>query len=79
MVTELAEVWTDYTAHYQLFIVDFIARIAKQKIVILGNGEFDGEEWVKFIESKKWEYVLRTSLERKVSHMGDTFPISQSR
>ena len=128
--------WTDYTAHYQPFIVGFIARVAKQKkelifvidgsetgnncvtlmislvwgkrslpiiwvtrqgkkghfpeqmhidllsslsnilegmginerIVILGDGEFDGEEWVKFIESKRWEYVLRTSLDRKVSN-----------
>jgi hypothetical protein len=48
-----------------------------ERIVILGDGEFDGEQWVKFIESKKWEYVFRTSLDRKVNHNGDTFPISQ--
>jgi hypothetical protein len=137
--------WTNYTAHYQPFIVGFIKKVAKQKkelifvidgsetgnncvtlmislvwgkrsipiiwvtrqgkkghfpeqmhidlleslsnvlegmgikerIVILGDGEFDGEEWVKFIESKKWDYVFRTSLNRKVSNNGDIFPISK--
>ena len=137
--------WTDYTAHYQPFIVGFIEKVAKQKkelifvidgsetgancvtlmislvwgkrsipiiwlsrqgkkghfpeqmhidllsalsnilkeigikerVIILGDGEFDGKAWVAFIELQKWDYVLRTSLDRKVSHMGDTFPISQ--
>lgn len=48
----------------------------EERIIILGDGEFDGDKWVKFIESKKWEYVLRTSLDRKVSNNGDTFPLS---
>lgn len=48
-----------------------------ERVIILGDGEFDGDKWVQFIQSLKWEYVLRTSLDRKVSNNGDVFPISK--
>jgi hypothetical protein len=48
----------------------------KERVIILGDGEFDGNKWIECLASKGWEYVLRTSLDRKVNNNDDIFPIS---
>lgn len=36
------------------------------RVVVLGDGEFDGKDWLDFIDAQGWEFVLRTSLDRKI-------------
>lgn len=37
------------------------------RVVLLGDGEFDGAELRKLCRSYGWEYVLRTALDRKIA------------
>lgn len=54
------------------------------RIVLLGDGEFDGERLRGMCKGLKWEFVLRTSLDRKVdcggesAHLGKLYPAEGS-
>lgn len=41
------------------------------RIVLLADGEFDGKGLRQFCNTSKWEFVIRTSKDRKVSHDGE--------
>jgi len=41
--------------------------------VTLGDGEFDGERWIKALQTYGWEYVLRTSSNRRLHIQGESF------
>ena len=47
------------------------------RTVLLGDGEFDGGEFINLVSSKEflWEYVLRTSLDRKIKDDTETYKI----
>lgn len=47
------------------------------RVVVLGDGEFDGKDWIDFIASKGWEFVLRTSLDRKIQDSGEDTTMAQ--
>ena len=41
------------------------------RVVILGDGEFDGTQLRAYCQEQEWEYVLRTSLDRQVDFGGE--------
>lgn len=41
------------------------------RIVLLGDGEFDGLQLRKFCQVQNWEYVLRTSVDKQVDFQGE--------
>lgn len=42
------------------------------RIVLLGDGEFDGTQLRSYCQEQGWEYVLRTSVDRQVDFGGET-------
>jgi hypothetical protein len=44
--------------------------IPTTRIVFLGDGEFDGSKLLEVVQNLGWEFVLRTSLDRKISADG---------
>lgn len=42
------------------------------RIVLLGDGEFDGTQLLNYCREQGWEYVLRTSLDRPVDFGGES-------
>lgn len=56
------QVHTDLVNRFsQIFVANHDCRI-----VLLGDGEFDGTKLRSYCEDQGWEYVLRTSLDRQV-------------
>lgn len=51
--------------------------LPKSRVVILGDGEFDGKDWLAFIDKQGWEFVLRTSLDRKIDDTGEQTTINK--
>lgn len=47
------------------------------KIIILGDGEFSGEQLIDTFRELRWEYVLRTKLNRRVDCGNEIAPIGQ--
>ena len=52
------------------------------KVLVLGDGEFDGAKWIESIAKKgttqnPWQYVMRTALDRKVNQNGELYPIRE--
>lgn len=47
------------------------------RVVLLGDGEFDGKLLCARCEELHWEFVLRTSLDRKIEDNGDILSIGQ--
>jgi Transposase DDE domain len=45
------------------------------RVVLLGDGEFDGERLRKRCNEWEWQFVLRTSLDRKVDCGGEQAPL----
>jgi hypothetical protein len=41
------------------------------RVVLLGDGEFDGQQLLQWCADQKWEFVLRTSRDRKVDFGGE--------
>lgn len=54
------------------------------RVVLLGDGEFDGQRLRAKCKEQKWEFVLRTSADRKVdcggeiANLGDLYPLKGS-
>lgn len=47
------------------------------RVVLLGDGEFDGKLLCARCEELQWEFVLRTSVDRKIDDHGHTLPIGK--
>lgn len=47
------------------------------RVVLLGDGEFDGTELCKKCEEQEWEFVLRTSLDRKIDENGQSVSMGE--
>lgn len=47
------------------------------RIVLLGDGEFDGTQLRSYCQERAWEYVLRTSVDRQVDFGGESGRIDQ--
>ena len=43
------------------------------KVVILGDGEFDGAQWLKLLEKYHWHYSCRTAKTSKCYEDGEAF------
>ncbi|HMQ49526.1 MAG TPA: hypothetical protein PKA70_18815 [Saprospiraceae bacterium] len=41
------------------------------RVVLLGDGEFDGTQLITYCQEQGWEYVLRTSLDRQIDCSGE--------
>lgn len=41
------------------------------RVVLLGDGEFDGTQLITYCKEQGWEYVLRTSLDRQIDCGGE--------
>ena len=61
--------------------IDLLREVSKllppTRVVILGDGEFDGKDWLDFIQAQGWEFVLRTSLDRKIEDFGEATTINK--
>ncbi len=57
--------------HVDLFtqFADTLERcgIEQSEIVVLGDGEFDGDQLIMFCQSYGWSYVLKTAKDTRVS------------
>lgn len=42
------------------------------RVILLGDGEFDGSQLRNYCQEQGWEYVLRTSLDRRVDFGGES-------
>jgi len=47
------------------------------RVVLLGDGEFDGTELRTYCQEQGWEYVLRTSIDRQIDFGGEQGRIDQ--
>lgn len=47
------------------------------RVVVLGDGEFDGNQLLDFIQTKGWEFALRTALDRKIESLGESIAIKE--
>lgn len=59
-----------------------VSRVAQllpsdQKVVFLGDGEFDGLQLLALLEKLGWAYVCRTASNRQVSEAGDWFALNE--
>lgn len=45
------------------------------KVVILGDGEFDGIQFLAAIQNEKWQYVCRTAMNTCITKDGNTFSL----
>ncbi len=61
--------------------IDLLQHVSKllpeSRVVILGDGEFDGKDCLDFINTQGWEFVLRTSLDRKIYDTGEQTTINK--
>ncbi len=49
------------------------------KMVVLGDGEFDGAQWLKLLEKYHWHYSCRTAKTSKCYEDGEAFNLHKSR
>ena len=61
------EMHTDLVQKVALLLAD---TIPTTRVVFLGDGEFDGSKLLELLQNLGWEFVLRTSLDRKISADG---------
>ena len=61
------EMHTDLVQKVALLLAD---TTPDTRIVFLGDGEFDGSKLLALLQNLGWEFVLRTSLDRKISADG---------
>jgi hypothetical protein len=47
----------------------------KAKVVVLGDGEFDGAQWLSVLETYDWKYSCRTAKNSKFYEEGEEFAI----
>ena len=55
-------------------LADLIAPLPTRRCVMLGDGEYDGSEWIKALQTHGFEYVLRTARDTRLSSQdGESF------
>lgn len=55
-------------------LADLIATLPAVRCVMLGDGEYDGSEWIKELQRLQFDYVLRTAKDTLLTdHDGETF------
>jgi len=64
--------------------LDLVACVEKMmppacRVVLLGDGEFDGLQLRQVCKSLQWEFVLRTSVDHKVDCGGEMAPLGSLR
>lgn len=62
--------------------LELVRRVAQliptdQRVVFLGDGEFDGLQLLALLETLGWVYVCRTSSNRQVNEAGDWFALKE--
>lgn len=66
-----------FSEQVHLNLLDVVASVIPSscRVVLLGDGEFDGTRLCARCEERHWEFVLRTSLNRKIEDHNEILPI----
>lgn len=68
-----------FSEQVHLALLDTVACVIPTncRVVLLGDGEFDGKLLCARCEDLRWEFVLRTALDRKIEDNGEILPIGK--
>lgn len=68
-----------FSEQVHLDLLGVVARVVPSncRVVLLGDGEFDGKLLCARCEGLRWEFVLRTSLDRKIDDNGEILAIGK--
>jgi hypothetical protein len=68
-----------FSEQIHLDLINLVASIAPSscRVVLLGDGEFDGTQLCARCVELQWEFVLRTSLDRKIEDHGEMVSIEK--
>lgn len=68
-----------FSEQLHLDLLDVVASVVPPncRVVLLGDGEFDGKLLCARCEELRWEFVLRTSIDRKINDNGEILAIGK--